>query len=199
MPAEKIKRLHQRVGKNFYEKLPFDEIGSALDWGCGGGMHTLTLAQKVKRIIHAADISQESLDECTKYLTRHGINGDKFKKILIPENVEKLNLIKIAGKIDLIFCADVIHHFPSLNYLAKVAEVWKKISPKYMCLQFKVVDGNVKDRPDYFKAQNYIHSLILSKDYVLNLVGDSYSELSYGEEKAKFGNVKHGFLVLKKM
>jgi predicted TPR repeat methyltransferase len=177
MDVDKINRLKNRVNNFFITKLNFDEIKTAYDWGCGGGLHTKTLSEICDVI--PLDISNESLLMCEKYT---GIKGKLVDEVL--------------PNVDLIFCADVIHHFPSLEYLNDILTMWLDINPKYMCLQYKVSDV-ITDNDNYYEKNNYLHSLFLKKDYLLERL-PSYSEISYNEEKSKNGEITHGFLVIKR-
>lgn len=187
MDAAKIRRLNERVKKNFIDNLDFENIKIGLDWGCGGGLHTKTLSKLCKII--PLDISQESLSKCETF---SGISGG----VLIPNNFSQFDTTRFRN-IDLIFCADVIHHFPNLKYFKDVCQTWNKIYPKYICAQFKISRGENIDNPNYFKQSNYIHSLLLEKNYVKSQF-KNYSEISYGIENGKFGKIQHGFIVLKR-
>jgi len=181
MDSDKIKRLNTRVKNNLIGKLNTSEIKTSYDWGCGGGLHSKTLKEFSN--VTPLDISQESLDKCESYM---GVKGK-----LIPNDLEGFTL----EKVDLLFCVDVIHHFPSLDYFNSVCEVWNDISPNYLCLQFKV-ENDVKDNTDYFDKSNYIHSLFLTKNYIMDKF-NKYNQISYSEEPSKLGNITHGFLILK--
>ena len=188
MGADKVNRLKTRVKKHFFQKLDWSNIERAIDWGCGGGLHTNTIKLFCK--VLPMDISAESLEQCRKF---SNVSGGK----LIPDNLTNLDLtVKEFQNIDLIFCADVIHHFPSLDYFENVCGLWNQISPKYICAQFKLSKDNI-DNPNYFKSQNYLHRLFLSEKYVKSMF-DNYECVSFETEKSSSGKITHGFMVLKK-
>lgn len=180
MDESTINRIKYRVKSYFFDKLNLNEIKSAYDWGAGGGIHTKTLSEFCNVI--PLDISNESLNVCKEYT---GING-----ILINE-LSELNL----SKVDLIFSADVIHHFPSINYLNKVLDVWNSVLPKYICAQFKVSTTNIASS-DYFTASNYVDGIFLTKTYIEDYL-NNYEVYSYHEIPSASNRINHGFLILK--
>lgn len=184
VPKSKTNRLKQRINQHFFEKLDFANIRNAIDWGCGGGLHTKTCSELCNVI--PMDISQDSLNECKRFT---GIQGK-----IVPNNLKNFDF-SWCKNIDLIFCADVIHHFPNLGYFIKVTKIWSKIAPRYLCLQFKLATDKNVDKPNYFASQNYIHSLFLTKEYVIAQF-PNYKEISFGTEKG--GKIRHAFLVLEK-
>lgn len=175
-----INRIKRRVKSYFFDKINLNEIKSAYDWGAGGGIHTKTMSEFCN--VTPIDISIESLNVCKQYT---GISG-----ILINELYE-LNL----SYVDLIFSTDVIHHFPNIDYLNKVLDIWKSISPKYICAQFKVSDIIVNNF-DYFNDNNYVNGIFLTKTYISDYLS-SYDVYSYSEELSESKEVLHGFLILK--
>ena len=197
MSREKVNRLQARVKRHFLDQIGLNNgnsndndkgvVKKVIDWGCGGGLHTKTLSLLFKRVV-PIDISQKSLDTCEKYA---GVKG-----LLLPENVESFDLRKIRGT-NLIWCADVIHHFPSFDYFKCVCKVWNRISPTWLCLQFKLSD-EIKDRDNYYEGQGYLHSLMLPKEKVIEQF-PGYEEVYFGTEKSKFSQIRHGFLVLKRI
>lgn len=181
MDDEKISRLNTRVQTHFLEHLDFGRIKTALDWGCGGGLHTKTLSELCE--VTPVDISQESLDSCEAY---SGVKGRLLADDLASNEF---------ATVDLVFCADVIHHFPSLEYFEQICQLWNRIAPDYLCVQFKSADEN-REATDYFDSSNYVHGLFLTKEYVQQKF-PGYAEMAYGEESSKSGTITHGFLTLK--
>ena len=180
MNQSTINRIKRRVKSYFFDKLDLSEINSAYDWGVGGGIHTKTMSNFCD--VTPLDISTESLNVCKEYT---GIDG------ILINTLSELNL----PKVDLIFSVDVIHHFPNINYLNKVLDVWNSISPKYICAQFKVSDTNI-DNSDYFTANNYVDGIFLNKTYILDYL-TNYEMYSYDEEPSESNRITHGFIILK--
>lgn len=179
MSNDKINNLKKRVKENFLDNINFTNINTVYDWGCGGGIHTKTLSELSK--VTPLDISEESLKECYK---NTGIEG-----ILLTDKIK-------LPKVDMIFCADVVHHFPSLSYLNNILDKWLEINPIYICVQFKISKENIESN-DYFNKNNYINGIHLKENYIYDFLKKEYEKINFTTQKSKNGDMTHGFLILK--
>jgi len=111
MDQSKKQRIIKRVNKNLLNNPLYDEVKTVLDWGCGGGLISKVLLEKGYDV-YVVDLIQDSLDSALKYAS--GISYNQ----LIDEDETK---IKYSGpKPDVIFCNEVIQHFPSYEYFKNI-------------------------------------------------------------------------------
>lgn len=193
LSEEKIERMTQRVDEFILSNLDFSKIKTTLDWGCGGGLFAKILLEKSNVIL--ADISEESILEAKKH------TGKNHQSILIPQEIDNFNYQ--GGKVDLLFCHTVIHHFPSYEYWCKVFDIWtKKIKPEYFGLQIKIGDETTV-RNDYFKDENYLNALYLEETEFVNKFRDAgYKKINLGYKINRYKNsdkiMKVGYFVFQK-
>ncbi|MCK4809399.1 MAG: class I SAM-dependent methyltransferase [Candidatus Omnitrophica bacterium] len=185
----KAKPYEKDLKDKLLRNINFADVCIALDWGCGGGLGAKLLAEHSEVII--LDIAKDSLDECKQFLER---NGKSIRKKILLKNLDSF---KLDEKIDLIFCASVIQHFPSFEYWQKIVRLWNKINPKWLAIQIRHGEVNQSNESSYFESErNYILGLILTTDEVINsfkdyelvcneLVDDNYSMYEYFVFKKK--------------
>jgi SAM-dependent methyltransferase len=91
-----------------------------IEWGCGGGANAIYFA-KIARDYYGVDISNDSLDECKKQLSKEGL--ENFQPILIeaskPESVCEL----ISETCDLFLSTYVFELIPSQEYGIKLLKI----------------------------------------------------------------------------
>ncbi len=156
---------------NFFNHIDFSDIDIALDWGCGGGVGSSLLANHGEVV--CLDISEQSLTSCRNLLEK---NGQKIKSEILLNNLTDFS---IDFEIDLIFCASVVQHFPSLEYWNSVVEHWRKINPEWIAIQTRHGEENKDNEEEYFQdTKNYILALYLTSEEVLGKFSDHY-ELKY--------------------
>ncbi len=97
--VQRIKAALSRSG------IAFEKIDTALDFGCGVGRLSISMAQKIKHVT-AVDISESHLDAANKLCKELNINNIEFKKI------QSLGDIKELGEFDLVFSLIVLQHNP---------------------------------------------------------------------------------------
>jgi SAM-dependent methyltransferase len=153
--------------RRFYEQFaPLALVGgfaskTALDWGCGGGANMSALCRYFRRVI-GVDISQPTLDECTRQLNRGGLSN--FGTVLVDATQPRL-VLDVVGwdAVDLFFSVAVFQHFPSKAYTKEVLET----AAGLMCegghgfVQVRYFDGSEKLRQkeeDYAKNVIYMTS-----------------------------------------
>ena len=112
--------------KNFFRQFaPSEETEgfaskTALDWGCGGGANMSALCRHFRRVV-GVDISQPTLDECTRQLNRSGLSN--FETALV-DAARPRKVLDGVGRdaVDFFFSVAVFQHFPSKAYTKEVLE-----------------------------------------------------------------------------
>jgi 2-polyprenyl-3-methyl-5-hydroxy-6-metoxy-1,4-benzoquinol methylase len=134
---------------------------TALDWGCGGGANMSALCRYFRRVI-GVDISQPTLDECTRQLNRGGLSN--FETALVDAARPRQVLDRVGrDAVDLFFSVAVFQHFPSKAYTKEVLEAAAGLMRKggHGLVQVRHFDGSEKLRQkegDYAKNVIYMTS-----------------------------------------
>lgn len=151
----------------FFEQFaPLSLVGgfasmTALDWGCGGGANMSALGRYFRRVI-GVDISQPTLDECTRQLKRVGLSN--FGTVLVDATQPRGVLDEVGrDAVDLFFSVAVFQHFPSKAYTKEVLETAAGLMRKggHGLVQVRYFDGSEKLRQkegDYAKNVIYMTS-----------------------------------------
>jgi hypothetical protein len=151
----------------FFEQFaPLSLVGgfasmTALDWGCGGGANMSALCRYFRRVV-GVDISQPSLDECTRQLNRGGLSN--FGTVLVDATQARLVLDEVGrDAVDLFFSVAVFQHFPSKAYTKEVlgAAAGLMRTGSHGLVQVRYFDGSEKLRQkeeDYAKNVIYMTS-----------------------------------------
>tara|TARA_R100001244_G_scaffold25113_4_gene25603 strand:+ start:63412 stop:64032 length:621 start_codon:yes stop_codon:yes gene_type:complete len=182
MPMKKVADHINRVRSHVLSQIDLDEVKTALDWGCGGGLLAKELSQHFD--VTLVDISEASLTEAQRFI------GKECKTIHVgnPEDVE------VEDKIDLILCYSVIQHFPSYEYWVKVSQKWRELSPKHIAIQIKLADKVVESK-NYFAARNYLNGLHLGRKQIKEALPEH--KITYWKESiAPASGQKIAFIVL---
>jgi SAM-dependent methyltransferase len=143
---------------------------TALDWGCGGGANMSALCRYFRRVI-GVDISQPTLDECTRQLNRSGLSN--FETALVDATRPRQGLDGVGrDAVDFFFSVAVFQHFPSKAYTKEVLET----AAGLMCegghgfVQVRYFDGSEKLRQ---KESDYAKNVI----YMTSFTTDEFSAL----------------------
>jgi len=184
---DKKSRLISDYNKYFIENINIKGCSTALDWGCGGGLLTKELQKHFTTSV--VDISKHSLDECEKYCNPH------YSQI-VPSNID--DFIWNGKNVDFILCHALVWHFPSLDYFKKVLSIWSKLSPKYIALNIKSIEGqDFIESSNYQK--NYLQALLLSVDKIESLFNGIGYSLVFKKSKETVKKQTLTFLVFKKI
>jgi SAM-dependent methyltransferase len=153
--------------KNFFRQFaPSEETEgfaskTALDWGCGGGANMSALCRHFRRVV-GVDISQPTLDECTRQLNRSGLSN--FETALV-DAARPRKVLDGVGRdaVDFFFSVAVFQHFPSKAYTKEVLETAAGLMCEggYGLVQVRYFDGSEKLRQkegDYAKNVIYMTS-----------------------------------------
>jgi len=152
LSTEKQKRIIDRVTENILNHLP-NNIHSVLDWGCGGGLISKVFNDK-GYVVYTVDLIQDSLDNALNYAP-----NIQFSQLL-PEDPKEIYYR--GPKPNLIFCNEVIQHFPSYEYFKQVLSIWtEQISPEYIAIQVKLNDQTIQAK-DYEK--DFLNGLLFKED-----------------------------------
>lgn len=160
-----------KLNEHLISRIDFKDVRVALDWGCGGGYGSSILS--VNADVIALDISKTSLSKASQYLSGKGIT---LKNSYLLGDLESL---EISERIDLIFSASVIQHFPSYEYWKKVAAKWLEIEPLRIAIQSRHGDENRDNENQYYNGvKNYILGLYLTTEEVVSTFSSKY-DLTY--------------------
>lgn len=193
--GEKAPNYFQQFQDNIFSHLPLQDFcrqDILIDWGVGGGLFSLFLAQYGNVI--GVDIAKSSLQQAKNYLQS---NEQVFYKLLLVDKLENARHLHDYA-IKLLFSTSVIQHFISFEYWRKVASLWKELLPEYLAIQTRHGEKNEDNKEQYFLAErNYILGLRLTTEEVMSrfvhkydviyhhLVDDSYSMYEYFVFKRK--------------
>ncbi len=187
MSEQKKDRIIKRVEKNLLSNQLYENVESVLDWGCGGGLISKILTEKGYNV-YVVDLIQDSIDSALKYAPKISYSQ------LINEDENKVKYL--GPKPDVIFCNEVIQHFPSYNYFIKILDIWTKcIKPNYISIQVKL-NENTKSTENYNK--NFLNGLVFNED---DLIKDFEKQKYYLiSKKYSFtvSNIKMGYYNFKK-
>jgi methylase of polypeptide subunit release factors len=134
---------------------------AALDWGCGGGANMSALCRRFCRVI-GVDISQPTLDECARQLSRGGLSN--FATVFADAASPRQVLDRIGrGAVDFFFSVAVFQHFPSKAYTKDILAVAAGLLREggHGLVQVRYSDGSEKLRQkegDYAKNVIYMTS-----------------------------------------
>ena len=155
LELNKQKRHIGNFNMYYMKYLPKEEIKTALDWGCGGGLLAKELAKFCSEV-HGVDVSQDSIDNCSEYAPEtqlHLYSGDP-SELTLPE-------------VDLVLANAIVWHFPTLDYFISVLDKWVSLSPTYIAFNTKKSD-ETKEADNYQK--DFLRALFLSDADVENLL-----------------------------
>ena len=146
------------------EACDLSAVRSVLDWGPGSGWMSEMICEN--REVYFVDVSKEVLDKAVS-------NIPHAHSLLINNNDSYRMIIKSLSKtdIDMIVAFSVIYHFPSFEYFEAIAECWKRISPKYICIKTMISRESMWEWPEYEKyaeSNNYLRGLLLTEHDLLS-------------------------------
>jgi 2-polyprenyl-3-methyl-5-hydroxy-6-metoxy-1,4-benzoquinol methylase len=178
MSSSKKERILTRVSNHILKKLENLDIKTCIDWGCGGGLITKVLLERYT--VNIVDISKNSITSCIKYC-----NNKIENYYLFDDSMQ----IEITDKIDLIFSNEVIQHFPSIEYLNGVLDIWCiKIKPKYIAVQIKLHENTQDNTKGYYENNNYLNGLLINKkDFTKYFRDRKYVLISFETNKTEAG------------
>ena len=187
LSTQKQKRIKDRVTKNILDHLP-DNIYSVLDWGCGGGLISKLFSDK-GYVVYVVDLIQDSLDSAVNYAS-----NIQFQQLL-PEDPDKIYYK--GPKPKLIFCNEVIQHFPSYEYFIKILSIWtEQIKPEYIAIQVKL-NEKTKQAQDYEK--NYLNGLLFNEDDLLKNFSNKGYKVSVTNYSETLAGIPMGYYIFKKL
>jgi len=187
MSREKQERIIYRVDNNLLSNPLYENVKSVLDWGCGGGLISKVLLEKGYDV-YVVDLIQDSLDSALKYAS--GISYNQ----LIDEDETK---IKYSGpKPDVIFCNEVIQHFPSYEYFKNILNIWTyDINPNYISIQVKLGE-ETKSAKNY--QSDFLNGLIFNENQLIENFSEKNYEIVSKEYSYTVGHIKMGYYNFKK-
>lgn len=169
--VDKAAEYGDKLRKHLISNIDFRDVHTVLDWGCGGGYGSSLLSENADVV--AVDISKTSLKKCGFFLEEKGI---RLKNAYLLQDLEELI---INEKIDVVFSASVIQHFPSIDYWKKVVSKWISLKPGWVAIQSRHGNENKDNESIYYDdLRNYILGLYLTTDEVISSFSEEY-ELVY--------------------
>jgi 2-polyprenyl-3-methyl-5-hydroxy-6-metoxy-1,4-benzoquinol methylase len=187
MSEQKKDRIIKRVEKNLLSNELYESVESVLDWGCGGGLISKVLLEKGYHV-YVVDLIQDSINSALEYAPKISYSQ------LINEDENKIKYL--GPKPDVIFCNEVIQHFPSYNYFKKILDIWTKdINPKYISIQVKLGE-NTKSAQNY--NENFLNGLIFNENDLIKDFEKQKYELISNEYSFTISNIKMGYYNFKK-
>jgi len=188
MDQSKKQRIVERVTKNLLDNPLYDEVKTVLDWGCGGGLLSKVLLDKGFDV-YIVDLIQHSLDSSLEYA--HGISYSQ----LIDEDETKIKYI--GPKPDVIFCNEVIQHFPNYEYFKNILNIWTNdITPDYISIQVKLGE-ETKSAEKYEK--DFLNGLIFNENDLIKEFDNRNYKLISNNYSYTLGNIKMGYYNFKKL
>ncbi len=185
------KEVYETAPKSFYlyikKTLRKHEIhlkGRALEAGCGSGtfgQQILKFSQELKII--GVDISSQMVKRANK-------NKNRYKAIC--GDLESKNLF-MAKTFDVIFCALVLHHFPSLNLVFKNFQKWAKNGSYIIIIEpnSKNIIGSLSKIFRYFFELIFGQNFVVSRGYATpNEIDHSTSTYVSFLKKHHYQNIK---------
>lgn len=149
MDKDCLERQKKRF-KMVCEGLPWNTISSAIDWGCGGGLHAKEMMSRGVDVTFY-DISEESLKAAMKYCEA-------------PVDMCYSQYAPLIGRhFDLIVAMSVIHHFDSFGMWETACQVWHSMEPRHVVLQTHRSKAN-QQACNY--ARDYMRGLSLTDEEV---------------------------------
>lgn len=187
MDQSKKQRIIKRVDKNLLDNPLYDEVKTVLDWGCGGGLLAKVLLDKGLDV-YVVDLVEHSIESALGYAV--GISYTQ----LIDEDIETFKYV--GPKPDVIFCNEVIQHFPNYEYFTKVLNIWTEdIKPNYISLQVKLGE-KTKSAENYKK--DFLNGLIFNEDNLISDFKNKNYELISNNYSHTMSNIKMGYYNFKK-
>jgi trans-aconitate methyltransferase len=197
------KKTHsqQLFVKHCIDQLNWSCVHSALDWGCGGGWLSVLLPKRVNLTL--LDISIESLHEAKQ------IAPDANTVLFCPNDNQTILYH------DLIFCYSVIQHLPSYDDWLHIVQNWLNIRPRYIAIRTKTMTKHEvknisryqrkqtfyrsnKKSKSYYDETNFLNSLVLSKQGVVNPFSKHYNLCYHMNDARTHSYENHGFFILER-
>jgi SAM-dependent methyltransferase len=172
---------------------------TALDWGCGGGANMSALCRYFRRVI-GVDISQPTLDECTRQLNRSGLSN--FETALVDATRPRQGLDGVGrDAVDFFFSVAVFQHFPSKAYTKEVLETAAGLMREggHGFVQVRYFDGSEKLRQkesDY--AKNVIYMTSFTTEEFSALLAETGFTLLGSERDLDGPKDRHEYFIFRK-
>jgi 2-polyprenyl-3-methyl-5-hydroxy-6-metoxy-1,4-benzoquinol methylase len=110
--------LAERLARITGERLPSSRT---VEWGSGGGANAVRFAARCEEFV-AVDISQASLDECERQVSR--VTSTPVRKVLIDVATPETAIAEIGpGSCDLFLCLYVMELVPSQSYGLRLLDI----------------------------------------------------------------------------
>jgi hypothetical protein len=163
-----------RVHFDMYEQLCLftgtrRPIGSAVEWGSGGGANAIHFVQEVQTFC-GIEIARASLDECGRVLAEAGFQG--FQPVLISAENPEQALALAPGPFDLFLSTYVFELLPGRSYGERILRIaWQMLGPGGLALiQIRYDDGTPRSSQknlDYFRNASRFTSYRVEEFWVL--------------------------------
>jgi SAM-dependent methyltransferase len=145
-------------------------IGSAIEWGCGGGMNAVHYVGEVNRF-YGIDISRANLEECDRQMRSRGFVG--FRPILIEPEKPEDALEKVKEKCRFFLCTFVYECLPGVEYANRVTKIAHDllVPGGLAMIQIRYYNGLSQTRPkraNYFKNATRFTSYPIDEFWILS-------------------------------
>jgi ubiquinone/menaquinone biosynthesis C-methylase UbiE len=134
--------LANAISRTMIAELSLNKNMNAMEFGCGTGLISINLADKLGKIT-AIDNSSKMLDVLTSKLAEFDINN------IYPQKLDVINQgLDISQKFDLIFICMTLHHIEDINSLLKLFKSVLNPNGIVAIADLDQEDGNFHDDND---------------------------------------------------
>jgi len=105
-------QLSRRIANLILKSYSFDQTTCVLDFACGSGAISQSLASECKSIL-GIDINQQAVDAYNQRVANQGISSDEMKALRL-DLTNPAESAFITEKFDVVVCAQAYHHIADI-------------------------------------------------------------------------------------
>jgi|LSQX01.2.fsa_nt_gb 2-polyprenyl-3-methyl-5-hydroxy-6-metoxy-1,4-benzoquinol methylase len=180
-----IRTGNEEYVEKLLKKLTLDKDDSVLDIGCGGGLISIPIAQKVK-VVTALDTSQEVLSILQKNASQKKMANIKC----LQADLQSIEPVKDLHQHDIVIASrclgmfDLSEELTKINemakkrvYLTRIVEECDEFSPNI----YKLLGKQFKPLPNYYFVYNLLYQLGIKAniDYISVEIEEKYKSIDH--------------------